>query len=83
MDSIKAYLKVIREYLSGKTAQAELVLEYLERRKEGQRVKEITERDLQIIATVRDMNRNYGADFTVETKRQPSLTGEEVIVRTA
>jgi hypothetical protein len=83
MDSAKAFLKVICEHLSGKKAQAELTLEYLERRKEGQRVKEITERDLQIIATVRGMNRNYGSDFTVETKRQPSLTGEEVIVRTA
>jgi len=82
MDSAKAYLKVIGEYLSGKKEQATLTLEYLERRKEGQRVKEITERDLQIIATVRDMNRNYGADFTVETKRQPSVTAEEVIVRT-
>jgi hypothetical protein len=82
MDSIKAYLNVIGEHLSGKKAQATLTLEYLERRKEGQRVKEITERDLQIIATVRDMNRNYGADFTVETKRQPSVTAEEVIVRT-
>ena len=82
MDSAKAYLKVIGEFLSGKKEQATLTLEYLERRKEGQRVKEITERDLQIIATVRDMNRNYGADFTVETKRQPSVTAEEVIVRT-
>ena len=83
MDSAKAYLKVIGELLSGKKEQATLTLEYLERRKEGQRVKEITERDLQIIATVRSMNRNYGANFTVETKRQPSVTAEEVIVRTA
>jgi hypothetical protein len=82
MDSAKAYLKVIGEFLSGKKEQATLTLEYLERRKEGQRVKEITERDLQIIETVRSMNRNYGADFTVETKRQPSVTAEEVIVRT-
>lgn len=82
MDSAKAYLSVIGESLSGKKEQATLTLEYLERRKEGQRVKEITERDLQIIATVRGMNRNYGADFTVETKRQPSVTAEEVIVRT-
>jgi hypothetical protein len=83
MDSAKLYLKVIGPYLSGKKEQAELTLEYLERRKEGQRVKFITERDLQIIELVRFKNKNYGADFTVETKRQSSLTGEEVIVRTS
>jgi hypothetical protein len=82
MDSAKGFLNVICKHLKGKRQQAELVLEYLERREEGQRVKFMTERDWQIIHSVRDMNKNYGADFTVETKRQPSLTGEEVIVRT-
>ena len=73
MDSAKAFLKVIEPYLFGKREQAQLTLEYLERRKEGQRVKEITERDLQIIELVRFKNKNYGTDFTVETKRQPSV----------
>jgi hypothetical protein len=81
MDSAKKYLKVIREALSAKKEQAELVLEYLERRKEGRRVKSITERDLLIIESVRSLNRNYGTSFSVETKRQPSVTAEEVIVR--
>ncbi len=83
MNSARLFLNVICTHLRGKRKQAELVLEYLERREEGQRVKTMTERDWQIIHSVRDMNKNYGADFTVETKRQPSLTGEEVIVRTA
>jgi hypothetical protein len=82
MDSAKAFLKIIGPHLSGKREQADLTLEYLERRKEGQRVKTITERDLQIIELVRYKNRNYGADFSVETKRQPSIITEEVIVRT-
>lgn len=82
MDSAKAFLKVICEHLSGKRQQAELTLEYLERRKEGQRVKFMTERDLQIIGLVRGLNKSYGTDFSVETKRQPSVTAEEVIVRT-
>ena len=83
MNSAKHFLNVICEHLSGKKKQAELVLEYLERREEGQRVKCMTERDWQIIHSVRDMNKNYGADFTVETKRQPSVTAEEVIVQPA
>jgi hypothetical protein len=83
MNSAKAFLNVICKHLKGKKVQAELVLEYLERREEGQRVKFMTERDWQIIHSVRGMNKNYGADFTVETKRQPSVeTAEEVIVRT-
>jgi len=83
IDSAKNFLNVIGKHLGGKKEQAKLTLEYLERRKEGQRVKEITERDLQIIKTVRDMNRNYGTELTVETKRQPSVTAEEVIVQPA
>lgn len=82
MNSAKFFLSVICKHLSGKKKQAELVLEYLERREEGKRVESMTERDWQIIHSVRDMNKNYGADFTVETKRQPSVTAEEVIVRT-
>lgn len=82
MDSSKAYLKVIREHLAGKQQQAEFVLEYLNRRKEGKRVSHITERDLLIIESVRKLNRDYGTRFSVETKRQPSVTSEEVIVRT-
>jgi len=83
MDSAKVFLKVICESLRGKREQAELVLEYLERRKEGKRVKFVTDRDLQIIDSVRSLNRNYGALFPVETTREPSVTAEEDIVRSA
>ena len=83
MDSVKAFLKVIRQDLRGKQVQAELVLEYLERRKEGRRVRFMTDRDLQIIGLVRSLNKNYGALFPVETTREPSVTAEEDIVRSA
>jgi hypothetical protein len=80
MESAKLYIKMIRPYLIGKKQQADLLMEYLKRRKPHIKVKSMTERDWQIIETVRHMNRNYGTSFPAETTRESlPIEGDDIV----
>lgn len=71
IDNVKLYLRLIRPYLIGKKAQADLVLKFLENRKSGRRVGRKTEQDMFIYWSLRKLNQR-GTSESVETVRSTS-----------